>query len=109
MLCYKSWASNGLGGTLREQQLIRLNLQIVSFPPRMVALLQELQPDLAEDSDQEIELDIDALDAKVLWRLQEYVNSLNMMGPVAKPAGEITLTDRASWACSQASTQVPAG
>ena len=67
---------------------------------------RELQPDLTEDSDQEVELDIDALDAKVLWRLQEYVNSLNMMGPVAKPAGGTALTDRASWACSQASTRV---
>ena len=89
MLCCKSWASNGLGSTLQERQPIRPNLRSVSSPPRMVALLQELQPDLAEDSDQEIELDIDALDAKVLWRLQEYVNSLNMMGPVAKPAGGV--------------------
>ena len=72
----------------------------------MVALLQELQPDLAEDSDQEVELDIDALDAKVLWRLQEYVSSLNMMGPVAKPAGGFDLPDTANGVCCQASRWV---
>ena len=83
----------GLGGPRQERQLIRLSLRECGIPPRMVALLQELQPDLAEDSDQEVELDIDALDAKVLWRLQEYVNSLNMMGPVAKPAGGSALND----------------